>query len=95
MLVDNKDKIDALLKAWNDSVGWIPQGLDAGRTVIAGNSGEAEAGADASADLMAGGGRGACACAAAGRTARDGLWNGVSLAMGMLLARMRRRRAAS
>jgi hypothetical protein len=91
VLLDNKDKINALLKAWNDSVGWVPQGLDSGvtsgLTLVAPEAG-VEAGES---DLAGGGGGTACACDVPGRTARSGVWSGVMVAMGMLLARKRRR----
>jgi hypothetical protein len=90
VLVDNKDKIDALLKAWNDSVGWVPQGLDAGGVGAIASLRDAQADGDSSTDLSVNGG-GACACDVPGRAARGGYWTGLSLAMGMLIGRRRRR----
>jgi hypothetical protein len=86
VLVDNKEKIDALLKAWNDSVGWVPQALDAGTASGVGVGDAGDAG-----DGLGSGGGGACACDVPGRAPRSDLTLGLAAALGLLVARKRRR----
>jgi hypothetical protein len=86
VLVDNKEKIDALLKAWNDSVGWVPQGLDAGTGSGFGDGGDGG-------DALGGGSNGSCACDVPGRAPRSDLTLGLCAALGFVVGRRRRARA--
>jgi hypothetical protein len=98
VLVDNHDKIDELLKAWNDSVGWVPQGLDAGGTtggpLAEGGLGTGGASADSGTGLMVSGDSG-CACDVPGRTTRGGFSLGPAVALALLIQRRRTKTASS
>jgi len=105
VLVDNSATIDRLLKEWNDSIGWIPGGLDAGGGGAGGGPG-AGGGLGASggfAGAGTGGGSpkagdwltvtgGGCGCAVPGTGKPVGPLSGWLVALAFALARRFRTR---
>jgi hypothetical protein len=106
VLVDNHDRIDRLLKEWNDSIGWIPEGLDAGRGGAGGGLGAGGAFGTGGAEATGAGGApdagtglsptsgAGCACTLPGRASDTGLASGWLVAVGLALRRLRSRRQA-
>jgi hypothetical protein len=100
VLVDNREKIDRLLKAYNDSVGWTPLGLDAGSSGAGGAGGGINLGGAGGVYLDTDGGLGFdvaaggadCGCELPGRARpRAAVWSLIAAA-GMLLRNWRRER---
>jgi MYXO-CTERM domain-containing protein len=103
VLVDNRELIDRLLREWNDSVGWVSEGLDAGRGGAGGAGGTfATGGAGGVFGSGAGGARvdagaeppmvttgAGCGCSVPGRSSSGG---GTLLLLGLVFVLRRRTR---
>jgi hypothetical protein len=99
VLVDNRALIDRLLQQWNDSVAWIPEGLDAGGGGAGGGgggfgTGGAFSGAGGAPDAgtvpvtSAGGG---CGCSIPGRSGEARVASGWLVALAWAIRRRGRR----
>jgi hypothetical protein len=104
VLVDNHDVIDRVLKAWNDSIGYQPQGLDGGRgaggagtggTGGASGAGAGGARADGGPDFPMGTGSSGCGCRVSDRTPSNAATGGALLLVAGVLARRRAARRRS
>jgi hypothetical protein len=107
VLVDNRGLIDRLLPQWNDSIGWTPEGLDAGASGAGGAGGTASGSGGAIIAPGAGGGSltsdpgfakasgGGCSCSLFGRPYPSGWMGGGLFVWACALAAARRRTSSS